>query len=364
MILPFGTSSSAVTSPLAIAEVDLDTLKINQANKDIILTRSAAASLAVTGSPTFKGATQTAQLATPAAPTVTPTLGSASTWGYKIVARDALGQSIASTEGTTATGAATLDGTHFNTITWAAIAGSVSYDIYRTTTATAPTTKGKLGNVLADATLSFVDNAVAGDTTNAPTIATTGVVACAPVGTTAGDGAYMWAMDVDDQQAGATNTIISPGGANQVLVFMFVCRRTITIRNSVFMNGTTVVAASKANFGIYDINKNLLIDTGAYSTAVASQTLTQAIQDRLGSPTSVTLYAGVTYYYAMASTNGTVTGICNYAWNTNSATLARNKNVLRMASAANALSGNQLPLTLGTLTGITTRVPVLVLFES
>lgn len=354
-------SADIPTTLSSLAEIDIDTIKLDHSAKDIVLSRSAAASLSIVGSPSVKGSYSGTQLSTPATPTITPTSGLSSTWGYKVAARDALGTTIASAEGTTTTGASSLDGTHFNTITWAAITGAVSYDIYRTTTnnsGSGPTTKGKIGNVLADAALSFVDNAVAADGTTPPTIATTGIVSCAPAGSASGDGAYMWAMDVDDQQAGATNTIISPGGANQVLVFMFVCRRTITIRKVVFMNGTTVVASSSANFGLYDINKNLILDSGPFSTAVASQTLSNT----LASP--VTIYAGEIYYYTMASSNATVTGICNYAWNTNSATIARNKNIVRSGTAANALSSAVLPATLGTLTGITNRVPVLVLFES
>lgn len=109
---------------------------------------------------------------------VTPTLGSASTWGYKIVAKDINGQPTAvSAEVTTTTGAATLDATHFNTIAWAAVGGAFSYDIYRTTTATVPTTKGIIANVLSTAALSLQDKALAGDGSTAPTVNTSGSIA-------------------------------------------------------------------------------------------------------------------------------------------------------------------------------------------
>lgn len=114
-------------------------------------------------------------LATPAAPTVTPTGGTASTWTYLIVARASNGTTAAGATGSTTTGVTTLTGSAYNTITWAAIAGATSYDIYRTVCATGPTTTGKIGNVLASATLSFVDTGIAGDTSTAPTINTTGV---------------------------------------------------------------------------------------------------------------------------------------------------------------------------------------------
>lgn len=112
----------------------------------------------------------------PAAPTVTPTGGSASTWTYLIVARASNATSAGSATGTTAAGAATLTQSAYNTITWAAVAGAISYDIYRTVAATAPTTTGKIGNVLATSTLSFTDTGVAGDGTTAPTVNTMGAV--------------------------------------------------------------------------------------------------------------------------------------------------------------------------------------------
>lgn len=99
-------------------------------------------------------------LATPGTPTVTPTNGTASTWGYRIVARFGNLTTDGGTEGTTAAGAATLNVTDFNTVTWSAVTGATSYDVYRTTVATSPTTTGLLGNT---ALLTFKDDGVAGD---------------------------------------------------------------------------------------------------------------------------------------------------------------------------------------------------------
>src|SRR3972149_1877696 len=77
-------------------------------------------------------------------PTITPqgTTG-ATTYGYKIVARDTLKTAAASAEGTTATGNAALSSTNYNAITWSAVTNAVSYDIYRTT---GGATQGKIGN--------------------------------------------------------------------------------------------------------------------------------------------------------------------------------------------------------------------------
>jgi hypothetical protein len=130
------------------------------------------------------GVANVTQLATPSAPLVTPTLGTASTWTYTIVAKAGSGTTVASPTGSTAVGAATLDATHFNTITWSAVAGASSYDIYRTVTATSPATTGKIGNVLPSATLSLVDNGLAGDGLASPTSNTTGIVTAYQVVTT------------------------------------------------------------------------------------------------------------------------------------------------------------------------------------
>lgn len=114
-------------------------------------------------------------IATAALPVVTPTGGSASTWAYKIVARSSNATAAASAAGQTTTGAATLTGSAYNTITWAAVSGAVSYDVYRTTSATSPTSTGFIGNVLATATLRLLDTGIVADGSVAPTVNTTGV---------------------------------------------------------------------------------------------------------------------------------------------------------------------------------------------
>jgi hypothetical protein len=91
-----------------------------------------------------------AALATPATPTVTVFSGSgASTWGYKVVAKDASGKSIASTEGTVANNASLTGNAspQVNKVLITRVNGAVSYDIYRTTVATSPSTTGLIGNI-------------------------------------------------------------------------------------------------------------------------------------------------------------------------------------------------------------------------
>lgn len=81
-------------------------------------------------------------ISVPGAPTVTPqgTTG-ATTYSYRIVARTAgsapgTGQTTAGAAGTTATGNATLTAGNFNRVTWTAVPGASSYDVYGRTSGT------------------------------------------------------------------------------------------------------------------------------------------------------------------------------------------------------------------------------------
>jgi hypothetical protein len=118
------------------------------------------------------------QLSSVGTVTVTPTGGSASTWTYVVVAKDANGNvTAASAAASTAAGAATLTASAYNTLTWALIPGAYSYDIYRTVHATSPTTTGKIGTFqpyLSPSATGFKDTGLAGDGTTAPTVNTTG----------------------------------------------------------------------------------------------------------------------------------------------------------------------------------------------
>lgn len=79
----------------------------------------------------------TSNLATPAAPTVT-VVGTAGavTYSYRIAARSLSGTTLASTAGTTATGNASLTSANYNRVTWTAVTGADSYDIYGRTSGT------------------------------------------------------------------------------------------------------------------------------------------------------------------------------------------------------------------------------------
>lgn len=139
-------------------------LLINQTTDDGINKLQVTGSGVVTGAlgvnitPTYSlhalgGGVRVQALATAATPTISNTgaTGAVSYW-YWVVPLDRSGnQGTMSGAGTTATANATLSGTIFETITWLATPGAASYDVLRTTTATAPTGTAtvKVGNTSA-----------------------------------------------------------------------------------------------------------------------------------------------------------------------------------------------------------------------
>jgi hypothetical protein len=75
-------------------------------------------------------------LSTPGVPTVTPqgTTGG-NTYRYQIVARNSSGVTVGGTGGQTTSGNAALSATNFNRVTWSAVTGAESYDVYGRTQA-------------------------------------------------------------------------------------------------------------------------------------------------------------------------------------------------------------------------------------
>lgn len=98
--------------------------------------------------------TGSAALSVPTGVVVAPqgTTGAAS-YGYRVTAIGGGGETTGATEGTTATGNATLSGANFNRVTWTGVSGASGYNIYRTT---GGATQGKIGSV-ATGVLTFDD---------------------------------------------------------------------------------------------------------------------------------------------------------------------------------------------------------------
>lgn len=116
-------------------------------------------------------------LATPAAPTVTPTCAAdcTETWTYSVEAKAGDGAStIAGSTGTTAAQNATLSASDKNTITWAAVTGATKYTVRRTVSGGTPATTGALATCTAITGLSCVDTGLVGDGIASPNANTTG----------------------------------------------------------------------------------------------------------------------------------------------------------------------------------------------
>ncbi len=113
-------------------------------------------------------------LSVPGAPTVTPT-GSTSngiTYSYTITAVNAYGaETTASTAGTTNLGYNTLTTSAYNQLSWSAVAGATTYNIYRTVSGGSPSSTGLIGNTSAT---SFSDFGMLANGINSPTVNATG----------------------------------------------------------------------------------------------------------------------------------------------------------------------------------------------
>jgi len=178
----FGIRSDA-TSPSRLRG-DLQTISLSPE----------AAGMVVNGTVTALGGMTGTQFATPAfSGSVTPIgTGGASTWSYRLYAKDASGGGVlSSTTQTTNVGIASMTaGVNFNRITiqstnFCAV-GAKTVDVYRTVAATSPSTTGKIGTfTITDCTAAFGtpqtfdDNALAGDGNAVPAANTSGGVSAA-----------------------------------------------------------------------------------------------------------------------------------------------------------------------------------------
>ena len=119
-------------------------------------------------------------LASPAAPTVTPTCvpGVCNlTWSYTVEALAGdLTTTIPGAVGSTNLQNGTINAASYNTVTWAAVTGATKYTVRRTVSAGTPASLGALTTCTGITGLSCVDNGLVGDAGTAPTGNTTGTV--------------------------------------------------------------------------------------------------------------------------------------------------------------------------------------------
>lgn len=137
------------------------------------VTRALSTLTDFTAAPTVTPSPLTPALMQPNPPTVQQggAIGS-TTYGYKIVAKNAVGSSVASLEGLISTGNATLDANNFNHITWdeASVQNATGVDVYRTTGGTAP--PKRIGTITDVSIRFFQDTGMAGTAAVPPTVDT------------------------------------------------------------------------------------------------------------------------------------------------------------------------------------------------
>lgn len=118
----------------------------------------------------------------------------ATTYTYKLVARLADGTTTeAGAASTTAAGHATLSAANYNAISWSAVTGATSYDVYRTV---GGATQGKIAS--ATTALALDDTGLAGGGEKAPTVDGTGRVTADGITVATGASAgYVWTSDAN-----------------------------------------------------------------------------------------------------------------------------------------------------------------------
>jgi len=106
------------------------------------LTNLAAAHTPVNEPAVHEGGMMIGALETPSPSVEVQGTPGSTTWGYKVSAFSDCGESLASSEVTTTTGNATLNGTNFNRVTWPRVDRAIKYSIYRSTAGGTPSTTG------------------------------------------------------------------------------------------------------------------------------------------------------------------------------------------------------------------------------
>lgn len=154
---------------------------------------------------------------------------------------------------------------------------------------------------------------------------------------TAGRGGFFGGT-INLPPVGVNTAVLS--AANQVRVYEFVLPFNTLVRKLAF-NVTTLFAGGNCGVGIYSAAGNLLVNSGAVSTAsTGNKTATLA--------TPVLLTPG-TYFLAWTGDNTTFTLLGFTVGSLEGLMRANNAN--RNGIAANASSGGVLPATLGAITG-------------
>jgi hypothetical protein len=156
------------------------------------------------------------------------------------------------------------------------------------------------------------------------------------------DALWLWGGYAQQNWISAANVTLAPNGANLVCVFLFYNPLPITITKiSVDITALSTSVGITANFGLYDINKNLLVDSGQFLCGSA---------DSLGNKTRVVntirIPQGFLYFAFSAGDNLASFG-GTQALNSGIFMGLFNLNVTRSKNVVNTRVGGVLPSTMG-----------------
>lgn len=172
---------------------------------------------------------------------------------------------------------------------------------------------------------------------------------------TAGQG-FFWGGSGSDLPAAAATTTAVISSNNQIMVFQFIIAFAITVRN-VTVRINSANSGKFCGCGIYDINGNLLIDSGRFDQTTLNTTLANSL------PSPVVLPPGTYYFaYSQDSTNASTAGYTTLA---TQFIILNGTSAVRRAFATNSWSSSTgFPPTLGALTQSAAGSFPLVLFSS
>ncbi len=170
---------------------------------------------------------------------------------------------------------------------------------------------------------------------------------------TAGEGYFIGVGIYAPASLTGTGTIVSAN--DEVQVFQFVLPFRVVVRNIVTSVVTQAGAGKKYGVGLYDVDKNLVLETGAIAGdggTVKNKT----------SITAVTLEPGV-YYHAQTTDDAATLKMLGYSFSAAPQDVLNEQTEKRWAKATNTASAGVLPATLGDLTNVATRSPVFTSYE-
>lgn len=167
---------------------------------------------------------------------------------------------------------------------------------------------------------------------------------------TVGPPAFFWGVEGLYDDVTAQSPLATPG-ANVVQTSVFTLPFNIPI-TALSVEVSTLKAGAHVSIGLYDANKNKVLDSGPIPVAATGCIAATGL--------SVYVPAG-TYYLAWSCDDASNVAQCS-AFN-NNGTL-QNRNMVRWGVAANPTVGGVMPVTLGSITTGSQGLPPAVFFEA